>query len=198
MEGGSKQIARDKRFYSKSRTPATRVNERIRASQLRLVGEDGSQLGIVSLVDARKMAEEKGIDLVEVAPNAEPPVCRLMDYGKFKYETKKQASLKKQKVVGLKEVTFRPNIGAHDLDFKVNNIKGFLEKGHQTKVRIFFRGREITHPEIGRGLIERITEQVSEIATVYMAPKIEGKNMIAIFAPKKKTGGKENAKDQNK
>ena len=197
MEGGSKQIARDKRFYSKNRTPATRVNERIRASQLRLVGEDGSQLGIVSLVDARKMAEERGIDLVEVAPNAEPPVCRLMDYGKYKYEAKKQASLKKQKVQGLKEVTFRPNIGAHDLDFKVNNIKGFLEKGHQTKVRIFFRGREITHPEIGRGLIEKITEQVSEVATVYMAPKIEGKNMIAIFAPKKKKGGKEDAKDQN-
>lgn len=166
-----------------------RVNERIRAREVRLVGVESEQLGIVPLREALQMAQEKGIDLVEVAATAEPPVCRLMDFGKYKYETKKQASEKKQKTQTLKEVTFRPNIGIHDLGFKVKNIRSFLDKGHLTKVRIFFRGREIIHPEIGRDLTDRIVALVSDISSVEMPPKLEGKNMIMILAPKKKKGG---------
>ena len=133
------------------------------------------------------MAEEKGVDLVEVASNATPPVCRIMDYGKYKYELKKQQAAKKQKVQSVKEIKLRPNIGQHDLDVKVNRIKEFLTNGHKTRVRIFFRGREIVHPELGKNLAEKITEEVSEFGTVDLAPKLEGKNLIMVLSPNKKS-----------
>ncbi len=158
----------------------------IRAPEVRLVGVDGESLGIVPLREALQKAQEHGMDLVEVAPQASPPVCRLMDYGKFKYEAKKQAGAKKQKAQLLKEVTFRPNIGEHDLGFKVNHIREFLEKGHKTKVRIFFRGREIIHPEKGRELANKIIERVADVGAVDIPPKIEGKNMTMILVPTKK------------
>lgn len=140
------------------------------------------------------MSEEKGVDLVEIAPNANPPVCRMMDYGKYKYELKKQANAKKQKVQIIKELKFRPNIGDHDLDVKINRIREFLEDENKTKIRIFFRGREIVHPELGRVLANRIIERVADIGGVDMPPRLEGKNLIMVLSPKKSTQtGRENA-----
>lgn len=161
--------------------------------------EDGQQVGVVPTKEALQMSEERGVDLVEVAPNAKPPVCRLMDYGKYKYELKKQATAKKQKTQMLKEVKFRPNIGDHDLEVKINRIREFLEDDNKAKIRIFFRGREIVHPEIGRMLANKIVERVSDVGGIDMAPKLEGKNLIMVLSPKKSTqGGKEDAKNENK
>jgi len=149
---------------------------------------------VVPIREALQMSEERGVDLVEVAPNANPPVCRLMDYGKYKYELKKQANAKKQKVQMIKELKFRPNIGDHDLDVKINHIREFLEDDNKTKIRIFFRGREIVHPELGRVLANRIIERVADIGSVDMPPRLEGKNLIMVLSPKKSTQtGRENA-----
>lgn len=153
---------------------------------MRLIDPDGKQLGIVPTSDALKQADEFGVDLVEVAPNANPPVCRLMDYGKYKYELKKQQSAKKQKVHPMKEIKFRPNIGDHDLNVKINHIKDFLSSGHKTRVRIFFRGREIVHSDIGHELAQKIIDEVKEVGAVDSAPKLEGKNLLMVLSPKKK------------
>lgn len=175
MEGGRKAISRE-----------PRVNERIRAREVRLIGADGSQLGIVPVREALRLAQEQGFDLVEVAPNADPPVCRMIDYGKYKYELKKQALAgKKQKTQLLKEVKFRPNIAAHDLGVKLSHIKEFLEKGHKAKIVIFFKGREIIHSEIGNELVGRIVENVSDVGIIDSPPKMLGKNLIMILSPKK-------------
>ncbi|GBD38798.1 Translation initiation factor IF-3 [bacterium HR37] len=133
------------------------------------------------------MAEEQGVDLVEVAPNANPPVCRMMDYGRYKYELKKQAAAKKQKAQTVKEIKIRPNIGEHDLDIKINHMREFLEEGHKSKVMIFFKGREILHPEIGHMLANKIIERLSDVGVVDSPPKLEGKNLTMILSPKKKT-----------
>lgn len=130
-----------------------------------------------------------GVDLVEVAPNANPPVCRLMDYGKYKYELKKQQSAKKQKVQTVKEVKFRPNIGTHDLNVKINHIKEFLNSGHKARVRIFFRGREIVHPEIGHQLASKIIEELKNEGAVDTPPKLEGKTLLMTLSPKKNSRG---------
>jgi translation initiation factor IF-3 len=198
VEGGRTAIAKRARGY-RSREPEVRVNQRIRAREVRLVDEEGQQIGVVPTKEALKMSEERGVDLVEVAPNAKPPVCRLMDYGKYKYELKKQANAKKQKTQTLKEVKFRPNIGDHDLEVKINRIREFLEDENKAKIRIFFRGREIVHPEIGRMLANKIVERVSDVGGIDMAPRLEGKNLIMVLSPKKSTqGGKEDAKNENK
>lgn len=147
---------------------------------------EGEQLGILPLDQALVKSEERGLDLVEVAPNANPPVCRIMDYGKYKYDLKKQAGAKKQKIQTIKEVKFRPNIGSHDLEVKVNRIKEFLEDGHKTKVRIFFRGREITHSERGKELADGILASVGELGAVDSEPKLEGKNLVMVISPAKK------------
>lgn len=151
-----------------------------------MISSDGEQLGIFPAVEALKMSQEQGIDLVEVAPNANPPVCRLMDYGKYKYELKKQSGAKKQKVHSLKEVKFRPNIGQHDLNVKINHIRQFLGDDHKTKVRIFFRGREIIHSDLGKSLADKIIDMVSDIGSVDNMPKMEGKNLTMVLTPKKK------------
>ncbi len=151
-----------------------------------MISSGGEQLGIFPTVEALKMSQEQGIDLVEVAPNANPPVCRLMDYGKYKYELKKQSGAKKQKVHSLKEVKFRPNIGQHDLNVKINHMRQFLEDDHKTKVRIFFRGREIIHSELGKSLADRIIDMVSDVGSVDNAPKMEGRSLTMIITPKKK------------
>ncbi len=177
MEGGRTVIVRE---------PEIRVNERIRAREVRVIAADGKQLGVIPFREALKMAEEQGFDLVEVAPNATPPVCRLLDYGKYKYELKKQAVAKKQKMQLVKEVNFRPNIGEHDLDVKINRIREFLEDGHKAKVRISFRGREITHPELGKELAEKIIERIIDVGLIDALPKFEGKSLIMVTAPKKK------------
>jgi len=190
MAGGRVEIARVKgRGYSRSREPEVRINQRIRAREVRLIAGDGEQLGVLSIREALSMSEERGVDLVEVAPNATPPVCRLMDYGKYKYELKKQAAAKKQKSQVLKEIKFRPNIGDHDLDVKVGRIREFLGEDNKTKIRIFFRGREIVHPEIGRKLANRILEKVADLGGVDIPPKMEGKNLIMVISPKKNTQG---------
>lgn len=183
-----------------SREPEVRINQRIRAREVRLIGEDGQQLGVVPIKEALAMSEERGIDLVEVAANANPPVCRMMDFGKYKYELKKQANAKKQKVHTIKEIKFRPNIGGHDLDVKISRIREFLEDENKAKIRIFFRGREIVHPEIGRALANKILERVADIGGIDMPPKLEGKNLIMVISPKKSTGqgGKDNAKNESK
>ncbi len=191
------------RRYSKPKEPEVRINQRIRAREVRLVDSDGGQLGVVSIQEALDLSEQRGVDLVEVAPNANPPVCRLMDYGKYKYELKKQAAAKKQKSQTVKEIKFRPNIGDHDLDVKINHIREFLEDDNKTKIRIFFRGREIVHPELGRKLAEKILERVADLGGVDTPPKMEGKNLTMVIMPKKNTqekktqGRTENAEEQN-
>ncbi len=147
---------------------------------------DGAPLGVLNIRDALSKAEEQGVDLVEVAANADPPVCKLMDFGKYKYELKKQQAAKKQKTLSLKEIKLRPNIGIHDLNVKLNHIRGFLEDGHKIRVRIFFRGREIVHPELGRRLANNVYEELKEICTIDMEPKMEGKNLLMVLSPAKK------------
>lgn len=168
-----------------------KINYRIRAKQVRVVDAEGVQLGVMLLNDAIKKAEEAGFDLVEVSPMSVPPVCRIMDYGKFKYDTKKQAneSRKKQTVMEIKEVKLRPKTDEHDVDFKVRHIQRFLEEGNKVKVTIMFRGREITHAEIGRDILRNVSELVKTLGQVEAMPKIEGKNMFMVIAPLKKGGG---------
>ena len=163
-----------------------RINEEIRVREVRLVGETGEQLGIYPIKDALREATEKGLDLVEVAPNAKPPVCRLMDYGKFRYEQSKREreSRKKQKIVTVKEVKIRPKIDDHDLDFKTKNAERFLKDGDKVKVTVMFRGREITRPVLGKALCEKMAEILKETANVEKEAKLEGRNMIMILTPK--------------
>jgi len=149
------------------------------------VSEEGEQLGIVPLKEAMSIAAEKAVDLVEIAPTAKPPVCKLMDYGKFKYEQAKRdkEARKKQKVVEIKEVKLRPNIETHDFETKARNAQRFLNDGDKVKVTIMFRGREITHPDQGKVLCLRLAEFLSEEAIVEREPKVEGRNMVMILAP---------------
>ncbi|HBT47202.1 MAG TPA: translation initiation factor IF-3 [Peptococcaceae bacterium] len=163
-----------------------RVNGEIRAREVRLVGTNGQQLGIMPLREALRIAHEQGLDLVEVAPQARPPVCRIMDYGKYKYEQSKREreARKKQRIIDVKEVKLRPGIEEHDFQVKARNALRFLEDGDKVKVTIMFRGREISHPELGEKLCWRLADQVSELASVERPPKLEGRNMVMILAPK--------------
>ena len=163
-----------------------RINEEIRVREVRVTTAEGEQLGIMQVRDALQMAIEQNLDLVEVAPTARPPVCRLMDYGKFKYEQQKRdkEAKKKQKIVTIKEVKLRPNIEDHDFDVKKKNALRFLEDGDKVKVTIMFRGRELSHPELGRVLLVRMAKELADIANVERDPKLEGKNMIMILNPK--------------
>ncbi len=154
---------------------------------MRVIAEDGSQLGILPTDDALRRAEEKGLDLVEVQPMARPPVCKIMDYGKFKYEQKRKASelKKKQTVVEVKEVKFRPKTGEHDYQTKLRHLREFLSEGNKARVTIMFRGREIVHPEIGHDILKRLAEAISDIGQVEMTARMEGKQMFMIVAPGK-------------
>lgn len=162
-----------------------RINEEIRVREVRLIGDDGEQLGIVSTREAQQLAMEKSMDLVEIAPTAKPPVCKVMDYGKHKYEQAKRdkEARKKQKIVEIKEVKLRPNIESHDFETKVRNAQRFLREGDKVKVTIMFRGREITHAENGRVLCRRMAETLKGEATMEREAKVEGRNMIMILAP---------------
>jgi translation initiation factor IF-3 len=164
-----------------------RVNRRIRVREVRVIAEDGSQLGILPTDDALRRAEERGLDLVEVQPMSRPPVCKIMDYGKFKYEQKRKASelKKKQTVVEVKEVKFRPKTGQHDFDTKVRHLREFLEDGNKGRVTIMFRGREIVHPEIGQEILKKVAEAISDIGQVEVGARMEGKQMFMIVAPGK-------------
>jgi translation initiation factor IF-3 len=166
--------------------PSVRVNQNIRAPQVRVISPEGEQLGILDVSEALRKAEEFGLDLVEVAPGVDPPVCKIMDYGKFRYEESKKdhERKKKQATVVLKEIKLRPKTEDHDLQYKVKNLKRFLEEKCKVKVTIMFRGREITHPEMARHLIDRLLVLVSDFAEVEQTAKFEGRNMIMILAPK--------------
>lgn len=163
-----------------------RINDEIRAREVRVVSSTNEQLGIMLLRDALRLASEQQFDLVEVAPTAKPPVCRIMDFGKFKYEQQKRdkEAKKKQKVFTLKEVKLRPNIEDHDFEVKKKNALRFLEDGDKVKVTIMFRGRELSHPELGRQILVRMAAELKDIANVERDAKLEGKNMIMILAAK--------------
>jgi len=179
FEHGEFAIAQDKEI---------RINGDITAAQVRLLGVEGEQLGIVSLEEALTKAEENDIDLVEIAPQATPPVCRLMDYGKFKYaESKKQHEARlKQKQVQVKEVKFRPGTDEGDYQIKVRNLIRFLQEGDKAKVTLRFRGREITHQEFGLALLKRVEADLQEFAVVEQFPKMEGRQMVMVLSPHKK------------
>ena len=162
-----------------------RLNEEIRTRECRLIGYDGSQMGIFNTREAMRIAEEAGLDLVEIAPNAEPPVCRIMDYGKFKYDQaiKAKQARKKQTKVEIKEMKFRPKIDVGDYETKKGHVLRFLKKGARVKITIMFRGREMAHPEQGLNVLERLAEDLKPFATVESAPKLEGRNMLMLLAP---------------
>jgi translation initiation factor IF-3 len=162
------------------------VNGQIRAREVRVIDADGAQLGVMTPMDALRLAQQKELDLVEVAPTANPPVCRIMDYGKFRYTQKKKAqeSRKKSAAVVLKEVKVGSQTSAHDVDFKVGHIRGFLAEGHRVKVSVFFRGRSITHPELGRAMLDRIAEKVADVASVEQQPRLEGRSMAMMLIAK--------------
>jgi translation initiation factor IF-3 len=167
---------------------AVRINGEINSPEIRLVGVEGEPIGIVSIQEAMRMAEEIDIDLVEIAPTAKPPVCRLMDYGKFKYrESKKAHEAKlKQKQIQVKEVKFRPGTDEGDYKIKVRNLNRFLTEGDKTKITLRFRGREMAHQELGLQLLKRVEADLKEIGAVEQWPKLEGRQMVMIIAPKKK------------
>ncbi|MNH90985.1 Translation initiation factor IF-3 [compost metagenome] len=162
------------------------INDEIRAKEVRLVGAEGEQIGIKPIREALQMAIDLNLDLVNVAPTAKPPVCRIMDYGKFRYETQKKEkeARKNQKIVDIKEVWFRANIEEHDYQTKLRNVIKFLKDGDKVKCSVRFRGREITHADIGKKILDRVKEEVTEISTIERLPKLEGRSMIMILAPK--------------
>ncbi|MFH1783980.1 MAG: translation initiation factor IF-3 [bacterium] len=166
----------------------SRMNESIRASEVRLIGEDGSQKGVVSIKEALEQAQSVDLDLVEISPDAKPPVCRIMDYSKFKYqqEKKQREARKSHKQVHMKEIKIRPKIGEHDLMFKVNHIREFLEHGDRVKVTMVFRGRERSHTELGANILANIQEEFRELATIEQKPKMMGSSMIMLMVPIKK------------
>lgn len=162
------------------------INEKIKDKEVRLIGDNGEQLGIVSSQQALDMAAEKNLDLVKIAPNAVPPVCKIMDYGKFRFESakKEKEQRKNQKVVDTKEVRLTPNIDDHDFFTKVNNAKKFLKSGNKVKVTVRFRGREVTHASLGEDILIRFKDEVAEVGIVDKQPKMEGRNMSMFISPK--------------
>jgi translation initiation factor IF-3 len=169
------------------RQPATRINDRIRVPEVRVIDDAGEQLGVMNTRDAVRLAREKGLDLVEVAATADPPVCRIIDFGKFQYETKKKQNeaKKKQVIITVKEVKFRPGTDEHDYNFKMKHARDFLGEGDKVKATIFFRGREITHRELGSQLLAKLEKDLAEVGDVEARPRMEGNQMFLIFAPKK-------------
>ena len=161
------------------------MNHRITSPEIRLIGAEGENLGVVTPARGVQLAEEVGLDLVEISPNAKPPVCKIMDFGKFKYEQQKRESeaRKKQKTIEVKEVKFRPNTDTHDYNVKMRNVVRFLENGDKVKVTLRFRGREMAHQNLGRELLERVAEDVKDIGKVENMPKMEGRQMIMMIGP---------------
>jgi translation initiation factor IF-3 len=162
------------------------VNYEINVPQVRLVGPDGEMIGIVSAREAMSRAEETGFDLVEISPNADPPVCKLLDFGKFKYEQqkKKNEARKKQKIIEVKEIKLRPNIDDHDYDVKMRAATGFLDEGDKVKVTMRFRGREMMHQDLGMNVLMRVKEQLDPLAKVEQTPQLEGRQMTMVLAPR--------------
>jgi translation initiation factor IF-3 len=167
-----------------------RINERIRVPEVRVIGDDGEQLGVMETREAVRKAREQGLDLVEVAPNAEPPVCRIIDYGKFQYEAKKKANeaKKKQVVITVKEVKFRPGTDDHDYDYRMKHAREWLQDGDKVKATIWFRGREMTHRELGSRILERLEKDLADVGEVEARPRMEGNQMFIILGPKRHKG----------
>ncbi len=174
LVGGSRTITRE-----------FRINDRIRVREVRLIDEENQQVGVVPLYEALQMARDRGLDLVEVAPNAVPPVCRILDYGKFKYEQskKEREARKHQHNVVLREIRMKPKIDDHDVDFKTRTVEKLLKEGDKVKVSVMFRGREVTHPQIGRALLDRVYERVKDVGTIEKPASMEGRFMTMILVP---------------
>lgn len=170
-------------FYIKQELP---TNRQIRAKEIQLIGDNGEKLGVISFNEALEKAEEQDLDLVLVAPNSNPPVCKIMNYGKYKFEQakKEKEAKKKQKVFELKEIRVTPNIEEHDFSFKSKNARKFLEDGNKVKITVRFRGREVNNAKAGEAVLNKFIEALSEIASVEKAPKLEGRNMFTILAKK--------------
>lgn len=173
-----------------TRGPQIRINQMIRRPEVRVINPEGKQLGIYPVHQALSIAQELGLDLVEINPKSNPPVCRIMDFGKFKYEQKKQANIakKKQKVIEIKEVKFRPKTDDHDFDTKVKHVRRFLEEGNKAKITIRFRGREMAHPEMAAKVLDRVVEITRDVAVVEQAYRMEGRTMTMVLGPVKGAG----------
>src|SRR6184192_810162 len=165
----------------------TRINDRIRVPEVRLVGEDGKQIGVIKTAEALQYAQERDLDLVEVAPDAKPPVCRVLDYSKYKYEQiqKQKAARKHQQQINVREIKFRPKIAQHDYDTKKGHVTRFLKARDKVKVTIMFRGREMAHPERGEMILNRLAEELQDLAVVEQRPQQDGRNMTMMLAPQK-------------
>ena len=169
-----------------SKIDEPRINRQINNPSIRLVDHNGNMVGVVAVAEALRMAEAAGLDLVEVSPAANPPVCKILDYGKYKYEVQKKAheARRKQKVISVKEIKLRPTIDKHDLEIKMRHVVEFLEEGDKVRISMRFRGREMDHIEIGQQVLERVQEQLKEIGKIEQAPKSEGKQIIMLVGPK--------------
>ncbi len=163
-----------------------RVNEMISVREVRVIDAEGENRGVLAIADAQKLADDAGLDLVEISPNVDPPVVKVMDYGKYKYELqkKKNEAKKKQKVIEVKEIKMRPNIDTHDYDVKMRSVTKFLDEGDKVKVTMRFRGREMAHQELGLALLNKVREELEEKAKVEQHPKLEGRQMIMVMAPR--------------
>jgi translation initiation factor IF-3 len=177
--------SRDRNFGGKEDKDSVRLNERIRVPQVRLIDQNGEQVGIVDTKQALQMARDANLDLMEISPNAQPPVCKICDYGKFKYEKKKKEhqARKNQVIVKVKEVQLRPNTDQHDLDYKIKNSHEFLTEGDKVKFTILFRGREIAHTKPGFELVNEVVDRLKEVGVIESPPKLEGKKLIMVMAP---------------
>jgi len=172
-------------FQIRNKPQGPRANERIKALDVQVIGSDGENLGPMQLNKAIELAKQEGLDLIEISPNANPPVCKIMDMGKYKYDLQKKANLakKKQKVVSLKEIKLRPGTEAHDYNFKIKNAKKFITKGDKVKFTVKFKGREMQHTELGKDLMDKIIEETKDIAKIESKPKFEGRQMVMIIQP---------------
>jgi translation initiation factor IF-3 len=178
-------------------TNEPRINDRIRAREVFLVDEDGTRLGVKPLPEALGIARDKELDLVEVAANADPPVCRIMDYGKFKFDAAQRAkeSRRKSTRTAIKQMNYRIKIGQGDFDTKTRRVKSFLAEGHKVKISVWFRGREVSHPELGKRLLDRIAEDVSPVGKVETIPKLDGRNLVMVLAPDRRAATKTASED---
>ena len=172
-------------YFQEEVNHGPKANERIRALDVQVIGSDGNNLGTMQLNKAIELAKKEGLDLIEISPNANPPVCKIMDMGKYKYDLQKKANLakKKQKVVSLKEIKLRPGTEAHDYNFKIKNAKKFITKGDKVKFTVRFKGREMQHSQLGKDLMSRIIEETKDVAKVESHPKLEGRQMVMIIQP---------------
>ncbi len=172
-------------FQRRSKPQGPKANERIKALDVQVIGSEGNNLGVMQLKQAIHLAKEEGLDLIEISPNANPPVCKIMDMGKYKYDMQKKANQakKKQKIVSLKEIKLRPGTETHDYNFKIKNAKKFITKGDKVKFTVKFKGREMQHVELGKDLMNRIIEDTKDISKVETQPKFEGRQMIMIIQP---------------